>query len=29
MSKEDRDALIEELIKNNQNYLQKSKKGAP
>jgi arginine repressor len=29
MSKEDRDAIIEELIKNNQNYLQKSKKGAP
>jgi arginine repressor len=29
MSKEDRDALIEELIKNNQNYLQKSKQGAP
>jgi len=29
ISKEERDALIEELIKNNQNYLQKSKKGAP
>ena len=29
MSKENRDAIIEELIKNNQNYLQKSKKGAP
>ena len=29
MSKEDRDAIIEELIKNNQNYLQKSKKGVP
>ena len=29
MSKSERDALIEEWIKNNQNYLQKSKRGVP
>jgi len=29
MSKSERDALIEEWTKNNQNYLQKSKRGVP
>jgi hypothetical protein len=29
MIKDERDALIEELMKNNQNYLQKSKRGVP
>ncbi len=28
MNKSERDALIEELLKNNQNYLQKSKRGG-